>query len=34
MPKGTTEAGDESFQLCRIANIVEVHLQKVEEVTA
>ena len=33
MPEGTTEAGDESVQLCRIVDIVEVHLRKEEEVT-
>jgi hypothetical protein len=33
MPEGTTEAGDESVQLHRIADIVEVRLRKVEEVT-
>jgi hypothetical protein len=33
MPEGTTEVGDESVQLCRIADIAEVCLQKVEEVT-
>jgi hypothetical protein len=33
MPEGTTEAGDESVQLRRIADIVEVRLRKVEEVT-
>jgi hypothetical protein len=33
MLEGTTEAGDESVQICRIADIVEVHLRKVEEVT-
>ena len=32
MPEGTTEAGDESVQLHKIANIVEVRLWKVEEV--
>jgi chromosome segregation ATPase len=34
MPEGTTEAGDESVQLRRIADIVEVRLRKAEEVTA
>jgi hypothetical protein len=32
MPEGTTEVGDESVQLRRIADIVEVHLWKEEEV--
>jgi hypothetical protein len=34
MPEGTTEAGDESVQLRRIADLVEVRLRKAEEVTA
>jgi hypothetical protein len=34
MLEGTTEAGDESVQLRKIVDIVEVHLQKEEEVTA
>ena len=29
MPKGTPETGDESVQLRRIADLVEVHLRKV-----
>ena len=29
MPEGTPEAGDESVQLHRIADLVEVHLRKV-----
>jgi hypothetical protein len=33
MPEGTTEARDESVQLRRISNIVEVRLWKEEEVT-
>jgi hypothetical protein len=33
MPEGTPEAGDESVQLRRIVDLVEVHLRKVEEVT-
>jgi hypothetical protein len=32
MPKGTIEAGDESVELCKIADIVESCLQKEEEV--
>jgi hypothetical protein len=34
IPEGTTEAGDESVQLCRIADIVEVRIRKAEEVIA
>jgi hypothetical protein len=33
MPEETIEGRDESVQLCRIVDIVEVHLCKVEEVT-
>jgi hypothetical protein len=33
MPEGTPEAGDESVQIHRIANLVEVRLRKAEEVT-
>jgi hypothetical protein len=33
MPEGTPEAGDESVQLCRIFDLIEVHLRKAEEVT-
>jgi len=34
MPEGTTEVGDESVQLRKIVDIVEVRLQKEEEVKA
>ena len=34
LPEGTTEAGDEPVQLHRIADTVEVRLQKAEEATA
>jgi hypothetical protein len=33
LPEGTTKAGDELVQLHRIADTVEVHLQKEEEAT-
>jgi hypothetical protein len=33
MLEGTTEVGDESVQLHRIADLVEVRLRKAEEVT-
>jgi hypothetical protein len=33
MPEGTPEAGDESVQLRRIVDLVEVRLRKAEEVT-
>ena len=33
MPEGTPKAGGESVQLCRIADLVEVHLRKAQEET-